>query len=320
MRLAAISVDLDEIPCYGAIHGLDVPSASARVVYERAVPRLAASFRELGVPATFFAVGADARDPERAAALRDLRAQGHEIASHSDAHRYDLSRLSRPAILADVRASLDTIEQAVGARPRGFRAPGYTMTSAMLEVLEDLGLEYDSSIFPCPAYYVPKAVIVGARRLRALLGRGRASRSIVDDPRVVTAPADPYFPHRASPFRSGSFRPIVELPIGVTRLGRLPFIGTSVALARTSGARQLARMMVGRPLVVFELHGIDLADAREDGLEWLAPYQPDLRLSLGAKRAALAIAIETLASHGYEFVTTETAARLWRAQKSHCVR
>jgi hypothetical protein len=41
VKLAALSVDLDEIPCYHAIYGLAAaPEATAHAVYRRAVPRL----------------------------------------------------------------------------------------------------------------------------------------------------------------------------------------------------------------------------------------------------------------------------------------
>ncbi|GAB4197187.1 MAG: hypothetical protein OHK0013_05100 [Sandaracinaceae bacterium] len=312
MRLCAIGVDLDEIPCYAAIHGLDVPSGSEHAIYERAVPRLASLLRRHAIPATFFAIGSDVERAPVAEALRALRDAGHEIASHCHTHAYDLTRRGRAFVRDDVARSLDAIERAVGTRPRGFRAPGYTITDEVFEVLRELGLTYDSSVFPCPAYWAPKAAVIGALSAAAALGLGRASRSIVDDPRVLGAPADPYHPARPGDgghyWSRGPKEGLVELPIGVTRGARLPFIGTSVALAGPRGARVLARQMVGRPVIVFELHGIDLADAREDGLGWLVSRQPDLRRTAAEKDAAIAEAIETLRANGYRFVTTEEAA------------
>ncbi|MBN8614480.1 MAG: polysaccharide deacetylase family protein [Deltaproteobacteria bacterium] len=311
MKLAAVSVDLDEIPCYAAIHGLDVPAGSEHAIYERAVPRLTSMFDDHAIPATFFAIGADLAHDVAARAVRDLSARGHEIASHSQRHLYDLTRQDRATIRREVEESLDTIERVVGVRPVGFRAPGYTITNDVLAVLRELGLVYDSSVFPCPAYYLPKATVIGALSVKAALGLGKASRSIVDDPRVLSAPASPYFPadRDGAYWSRGPREGLVEIPIGVTRGARLPFIGTSVALAGEAGARWLARQMVGREVVVLELHGIDLADAREDDLAWLAPHQPDLARTAEQKRRAIGAAIETLRAHGYRFVTTEEAAR-----------
>lgn len=106
---------------------------------------------------------------------------------------------------------------------------------------------------------------------------------------------------------------MLELPIGVTRMGRLPYIGTSVVLSGQKGAGLLTRAIVGRPLVNLELHGIDLADAREDGLAFLAPHQPDLRKSAADKEAALRAAFATLRRAGYRFVTLREAARAFGA-------
>jgi hypothetical protein len=103
---------------------------------------------------------------------------------------------------------------------------------------------------------------------------------------------------------------LLELPIGVTRgsRARLPYIGTSLVLAGERGAAGLTHMIAGRPLVNLELHGIDLADAHEDGLESLMGHQPDLRRPVGEKRRALESAIWVLRGAGYEFVTLQQAA------------
>jgi peptidoglycan/xylan/chitin deacetylase (PgdA/CDA1 family) len=306
-KLAAVSVDLDEVDCYAAIHGLELdgglPATSLRAVYQRALPRLVALFGELGIPATFFAIGRDLEHADNRAELRRLHTLGHEIANHSHHHYYDLTRRSRAVQRAEVVGGADVIEDAVGVRPTGFRAPGYTITDQLFEVLAAAGVAYDSSVFPCPPYYFAKAAALALIRLG-----GRKSHSVLDDPRVLTAPADPY--RIGTPYaRRGTG--LLELPIGVTSSlsGRLPFIGTSVVMAGTAGAAQLAKLASARAFVNLELHGIDLADAAEDGLLPLAPHQPDLRRSAIEKRAALSAAIRTLQARGFAFVTLAEAAR-----------
>lgn len=304
MRLAAVSVDLDEIRCYAAIHGLEPPDeGAARAIYRKALPRLARLFEDEGIDATFFAIGSDLdgdSGEENRPRLRALSAKGHEIANHTYGHRYDLTRLSRGEIRDEILRGIEAVESACGVRPAGFRAPGYTITDEVFDLLRELEVAYDSSVFPCPAYYAAKTVAIQAIRLR-----GRRSHSVVDDPRVLSAPADPYRVG-ASYTRRGDG--VVELPVGVTRGLRLPYIGTSVALAGRRGARWLSRAMRGRPLVNLELHGIDLADADEDGLSFLAPHQPDLRRSAIDKEAALRAAIAELRRGGYRFVTLREAA------------
>ncbi len=311
MRLCAVSVDLDEIPNYFAIHGLPEPSGSARtLVYDVALDRLTAMARELAIPLTLFAVGSDLARPAAAAKLRAEREAGFEIANHSLDHRYDLVRLGRDEIRRQVTGGARAIEQATGCAPVGFRAPGYTVTDELFGVLAELGVTYDSSVFPCPAYWAAKTAAIGLIALR-----GRKSRSIVDTPAVLAAPTRPYRIGRPY-WRRG--RGLVELPVQVTRGLRLPFIGTTVtcgipiappAVWGPRAARRLARACAGEPLVNLELHGIDVLDA-SDGLHALGRYQPDVRVPVARKLDALRAAIEELQAAGHAFVTLGAAAGL----------
>ena len=212
-RLAAVSVDLDEIPCYAAIFGLTPPARSAHAIYNHALDRLAGVFDDEGLRATFFAIGSDLSRPENAIALRALRNAGHEIASHSMSHLYDLVRRDAATIEREIGDAHDAIERAVGKAPVGFRAPGYTISDAVFDVLEARGYEYDSSVFPCPSYFAAKATAIAA-----IAARGRTSRSIVDDPRVLAAPTDPYRVGRPYWQRG---RGLLERPLVARALHRL---------------------------------------------------------------------------------------------------
>jgi peptidoglycan/xylan/chitin deacetylase (PgdA/CDA1 family) len=300
LRLCAVSVDLDEIPNYYGIHGLPEPSGPERsLVYDVAIDRLGALAEELSIPLTLFAIGSDLARPEAAAKLAAARARGMEIANHSLDHRYDLVRLGRDEIRRQVDEGARAIERATGERPAGFRAPGYTITDEVFDVLVELGVAYDSSVFPCPPYWAAKATAIGLIALR-----GRTSRSIVDTPAVLAAPTRPYRVGRPY-WRRG--RGLVELPVQVTRGPRLPFFGTSITLGGRRVARLLARMCAGEPLVNVELHGIDVLDA-SDGLEALRPYQKDVRVPVARKLEALRAAVGELREAGYRFVTLAEAA------------
>jgi hypothetical protein len=299
-KLCAVSVDIDELHHYFAIHGLSAP-ATATPAYDIALPRIGAFAEAQGIPVTFFAVGEDLGRDASAATLRALARRGHVVESHSFGHRYDLTRLGHDAIAGEVEQGAAAIARVTGRRPAGFRAPGYTVSDALFDVLEDAGVAFDSSVFPCPPYYLAKAAAMGGMRLL-----GRSSRSILDTPRVLAAPVRPYRPGRPWHRRGG--RRFVELPVQVTRWARLPVFGQTLALAGPPGARWLARMCVGEPLVNLELHAIDFIDATE-GLGALVPHQPELRVPVGRRLLAFASALETLRRAGYAFVTLEEAAR-----------
>ena len=188
MRLAALSIDLDEISCYTAVHGLsEAPDETRWAVYERALPRIEQVLNQRGLRATFFVVGDDLHSYVVQEAVARLHRNGHEIANHSQGHCYDLTRLPEAEIEYQIDACSNAIAAITGSRPIGFRAPGYTVNEQVLDTLQALDLAYDSSVFPCPAYYLAKGAKLAAMRVE-----GRSSRSIMDDPRVLTSPADPY--------------------------------------------------------------------------------------------------------------------------------
>jgi polysaccharide deacetylase family protein (PEP-CTERM system associated) len=111
------------------------------------------------VKATFFIVGWIAeRNPELP---KDIVDRGHEIGCHSYWHRkiYDLGPSKFREDTAKAKAIL---EELTGAPVYGYRAPSYTITKKSLwalNILQDLGFKYDSSVFPIhhDTYGIPSA-------------------------------------------------------------------------------------------------------------------------------------------------------------------
>lgn len=97
---------------------------------------------------TFFWLGAAARDQPRL--LRKVVAHGHEIGCHGHLHR-PVHQLSAVEFRSDLATAADTIEQIGGIRPRGYRAPYFSLnldTPWAFEILKELEFAYDSSVFP----------------------------------------------------------------------------------------------------------------------------------------------------------------------------
>jgi peptidoglycan/xylan/chitin deacetylase (PgdA/CDA1 family) len=304
-RICAVSVDLDGIECYYRIFGLPVPRLVRDPVALDAVPR----FRELlegrRVAATFFVVGQMAESELGREALPALVAAGHEVANHSYSHPYDLFGLDPHAIASEVERAHRAIAAAAGVAPRGFRAPGYGLSPALLDVVAAVGYSYDSSVLPSPPYYGAKAAIMGAMRLA-----GRRSRSALADPRLAFAPRRPYRPDPTAPWRPGQAS-LVELPIGVTPVLRIPVIGMPLTTAPARLRRLLVRALCREPVIVLELHGLDLCDAAVDGIApEIRDRQPDLGVPLGHKRAVLGRTLDEIAAAGYKFTTLLDLARL----------
>ena len=279
----SLSVDLDGLGCYAAIHGLSasLDDRALRAVPEVALGRFCELFDELKIRATFFAIGREVQFAP--AALREA-ARAHEIGSHSFAHDYALSRLPPAEIAQDLARCEEALAAAGVAKPRGFRAPGYTLSAALIDAVRERGYLYDSSILPSPAYYAAKAAAIVAYALR-----GRRSQSILGEPSQLFA--------RRGPQRRRGLR---ELPVATSPLLRVPVIGTVVlALPRA------ARWGAAGGHFNLELHGIDLLDA-SDVPAPIAAAQPGLRMPAAEKVKRLRALIQALPG---ESCTLEEAAR-----------
>ncbi|CAN5463145.1 hypothetical protein BH11MYX1_BH11MYX1_35590 [soil metagenome] len=283
----AVSIDLDGIGCYYRIHGLGKPPAELEhSILERALPRAAALFARHDMHVTWFVVGRDidqdvggdgAQRTANGARLGALAAAGDELGNHSYSHPYELARLTPAEIEREIAACDRVLRRHVPA-VRGFRAPGYDVSPVMLEVLARLGYRYDSSVFPSPGYYAAKAAVMA---MLAVLRK--PSGAVMTNPRLLAAPAEPYRPAMSAPWRRGQ-APLVELPIATTPWLRVHAIGTSLLIAPTWLRDRLVDAMAKREFWNLELHGIDFADAEQDGIPGeLVDRQPDLRIPVEAK-------------------------------------
>jgi polysaccharide deacetylase family protein (PEP-CTERM system associated) len=111
------------------------------------------------IHATFFVLGWVAEKfPQLVRAIADA---GHELGTHSYRHRLVYS-LDPQEFRRDLRLSIDLIEQAGGQKVLGHRAPSFSITDKSLwalDIMQEEGLRYDSSVFPVrhPRYGIPDA-------------------------------------------------------------------------------------------------------------------------------------------------------------------
>lgn len=149
-----LTIDLEDWPV--AVLGPDQP-VTERVV--DATRRVLQILQWHGVKATFFVLTCVAeRFPEL---IREAHAAGHEIASHGHSHTL-LTAMRPEEFRQDVRRSIDILEEIVGERPIGYRAPAFSIVASTRwagPILADLGFKYSSSIFPIrhPRYGIPHA-------------------------------------------------------------------------------------------------------------------------------------------------------------------
>ncbi|WP_461638864.1 polysaccharide deacetylase family protein [Labilibaculum euxinus] len=101
-----------------------------------------------GVSASFFVMGWMAEKfPE---IIREIVDKGYEIGSHTHLHQLVYEQSPKEFKL-DVERSTKTLEDISGQKVRFFRAPGFSITEQNLwafEILHELGIEIDCSVFP----------------------------------------------------------------------------------------------------------------------------------------------------------------------------
>lgn len=143
------------------------------------------------IKATFFWVAEYARRFEDL--IKEVVAQGHEVACHGLCHYSKLDAATRRNIFnekefaARTREAKEILENLSGQRVIGYRAPNAYISGMMIDVLEDLGFRYDSSVSVNSLYNKTDGNLCG----------------------VDTAP---YYPRRGSLDRGIEKRRIVEFP------------------------------------------------------------------------------------------------------------
>lgn len=110
--------------------------------------RLLDIFDQYRARATFFVLGWIAERYPHLIAM--IRSRGHELASHGYGHK-SIKRMTPEEFREDVSRSLAAIELAAGVKVTGYRAPTFSAERNkkwIWDTLLDLGIEYDSSIYP----------------------------------------------------------------------------------------------------------------------------------------------------------------------------
>ena len=171
------------------------------------VPRILDFLDAHALKATFFVPGhtVDSFPRETEAILE----RGHEVAHHSYAH-VDPSGQAPDEERADMERAWKTLER-IGVTPLGFRSPSADLSPVTLELVEELGFLYDSSLMTDD--YRPFHPRIGDRVARGEpLERGRESR-LWELPLCFELDDWPHFQFNFEPYRKGGATPSQVLEI-----------------------------------------------------------------------------------------------------------
>jgi polysaccharide deacetylase family protein (PEP-CTERM system associated) len=157
-----LSFDVEEHYLIEAAAGVSIDEGMQARYRARLGPEtdwLLEQLAEHDIKATFFIVGQIAEHTP--GLVRAIHGAGHEIGSHSWDHRR-IHHFTPDGFREDVRKSRDTLEQVTGEAVVGYRAPTFSIvrqTAWALDILAEMGMLYDSSIYPVrhDRYGVPHA-------------------------------------------------------------------------------------------------------------------------------------------------------------------
>ena len=211
--LATLSLDLDNLWSYMKTHG-DPGWEQYPSYLDLVVPRVLDLLDKHGLKITFFVVGQDAALEKNRSALARLSAAGHEIGNHSFHHEPWLDLYSRERIEAEIDAAESAIEAATGILTRGFRGPGFSLSSDVLQILARRGYEYDASTFP---------TFIGPLSRFYYFFHSRLSKEEQEQRSMLFGSAkDGFRPLKPYRWRLDEMS-LVELPVTTMPLTRLPF-------------------------------------------------------------------------------------------------
>lgn len=200
----ALTIDLDE-PYFAT----QIQGKAVRALYtdkfRESMMDIMEFLDKYQVKGTFFVQGiVAAHYPE---IIYELHQRGHRIGIHSYEHR-NLETISMDEYRFELERSIVAVESVTGKKILSHRAPQWsiiTSTLWALDILEELGIIYDSSIYPM------ETQLFGMRGIPSHPFKVKNSRIIEFPPGVVQ------FSGFAVPFSGGAY--LNTLPMSVIRLG-----------------------------------------------------------------------------------------------------
>jgi hypothetical protein len=289
---ASLSLDLDNKWSYMKTHG-DAGWESFPSYLDVVVPRALKFLQERELKITFFIVGQDAALEKNREALAQISASGHEIGNHSFHHEPWLHLYPEAEIEAELAEAEEAIERVTGARPVGFRGPGFIFSNEILRVLVRRGYEYDASTFPtylgplARAYYFMTTKLSEEEKQERKELFGKMSEGL-----------RPVKPYRWQAGEKGLLEipvttmPLFKVPMHVSYVLYLSALSPKLAVRYFKEALRLCRVTKTEPSLL--LHPLDFLGA-DDTSE--LSFFPAMRMQSELKLKVVGEVLDALAEH-----------------------
>jgi peptidoglycan/xylan/chitin deacetylase (PgdA/CDA1 family) len=124
------------------------------------VKRIIDLLKKESIPATFFIPGHTAEHFQETVSL--MIDEGHEIANHGYMHEPPNELKSREEEFIIIKKGIETIQRLFNVRTVGYRSPSWNLSKNTIDILENLGFIYDSSLMSNDylPYRPPKYIII----------------------------------------------------------------------------------------------------------------------------------------------------------------
>lgn len=300
--LSTVTFDMDDLGVLAT--GYNIKTPFTPVVYDRAVPRMLEALDEAGIKATFFVIAGDIDTESKRGRLREIASCGHEIANHSFAHG-NLLGFDRKATREDTVRSTQTLGDIIGAPVLGYRGPSLSLNEHLLEILEELGYEYDSSANPTVFFFLEWVLLylrnIGKKHFLSSLWFKHA-----------LAKSSPYPIAAPSFFKKATRGQLLELPISHVPYLNVPFYAT-VHFMVPPMYPLFRRLYFTNRHAVYHAHALDFLDLEHDGIPPAFSVHPALKAPPASRRDYFARAFADIRANSQQVVTALEMARALRA-------
>jgi hypothetical protein len=268
--LAAVSSDIDTLESIYKGQGCRRPAGYTFAELHMGLENFARFLDDYDIKATLFMVGRDFEREKNHGVIRAMSDAGHEIANHTYTHSQGFRFLSTAEKESEIARMEELCQAVIGRRPLGFRAPGWNVGDDTAHILRRHGYLYDSSVFPTSLMPLLKLL-----HWTAMHKRPAADRSTMGSMRYLFSPVAPYRTAEHALGQSGK-EGIVEIPITVTPVVRLPFLATFVLETGFRYFEICYRWLrtTNRP-IQFQMHLSDFVDYSHPALSDQVPQSGD---------------------------------------------
>lgn len=243
--------------------------------YQTSFSRIFDFFDKCDITASFFLVG---KELENSKIIQNIvqkaHSLGHKIENHSYTHPFGLATLSDEEITSEITRCSEIIYKITGRYPTGFRSPGYSIDTRIINILRNNGFKYDSSGF----WSIMNTILAYGHEY--LFKNGLKNEGFGYVTRKL--PHEAYCPDKNNwQIISKNTDDFIEMPLPRTKLFGLPFYNNINLWAPELYSKFIAGT-IQRKNLIYLFHAIEFVDLSDNIPIELASH-PNLKIPVKEK-------------------------------------